>query len=382
MAALAGTLSIGLLDPVSLATRSFASALLPALSAVAAAEGQRPRTFGGAWLTGALFLGLLAANRWVARWWCRALCPLGALLGLGARAAVFRIHVDPELCNDCHRCVRDCQGADEPFARHRVSECHVCLNCVSVCPEDAITFRAFAPTAAPHGGVDLPRRQLVGAALAGAALLPLLRASSAEASPEAIRPPGALPEDAFLAPLRPLRRLRERLPDVGAPALAHDRRPRGALHAGARRAPRLVRAELHALRAGLPHRRDRAAHAGDEGLDARRGERDGTRVKIGTAFFDWGRCLPWAMATPCVVCEEVCPTSPKAIGSSPWTPCARTAGSCACSGPGWTPTAASAAACARRSARSRPRPRSASRAPASRATRGAGSPSGGRSSSE
>ncbi len=34
---------------------------------------------------------------------------------------------------------------------------------------------------------------------------------------------------------------------------------------------------------------------------------------MGTAFFDRGRCLPWAMATPCIVCEEMCPTSPKAI---------------------------------------------------------------------
>ena len=38
-------------------------------------------------------------------------------------------------------------------------------------------------------------------------------------------------------------------------------------------------------------------------------------VTIGTAFFDRGRCLPWAMETPCVVCEEVCPVSPKAIGT-------------------------------------------------------------------
>jgi formate hydrogenlyase subunit 6/NADH:ubiquinone oxidoreductase subunit I len=38
-------------------------------------------------------------------------------------------------------------------------------------------------------------------------------------------------------------------------------------------------------------------------------------VRLGTAFFERGRCLPWAMETPCVVCEEVCPTSPKAIGT-------------------------------------------------------------------
>src|SRR5207302_8853538 len=36
-------------------------------------------------------------------------------------------------------------------------------------------------------------------------------------------------------------------------------------------------------------------------------------IKIGTAFYNVGRCLPWAMQTPCIVCEEFCPTSPKAI---------------------------------------------------------------------
>ena len=36
-------------------------------------------------------------------------------------------------------------------------------------------------------------------------------------------------------------------------------------------------------------------------------------IRLGTAFYDQGRCLPWAMATECIVCEEWCPTSPKAI---------------------------------------------------------------------
>ena len=35
-------------------------------------------------------------------------------------------------------------------------------------------------------------------------------------------------------------------------------------------------------------------------------------IRLGTAFYDRGRCLPWAMATDCIVCEEWCPTSPKA----------------------------------------------------------------------
>jgi formate hydrogenlyase subunit 6/NADH:ubiquinone oxidoreductase subunit I len=41
--------------------------------------------------------------------------------------------------------------------------------------------------------------------------------------------------------------------------------------------------------------------------------KEGEPVKIGTAFYDRGRCLPWAMSIPCIVCEEFCPTSPKAI---------------------------------------------------------------------
>ena len=36
-------------------------------------------------------------------------------------------------------------------------------------------------------------------------------------------------------------------------------------------------------------------------------------IKIGSAYIDRGRCLPWSGNAPCIVCQEVCPTSPKAI---------------------------------------------------------------------
>jgi formate hydrogenlyase subunit 6/NADH:ubiquinone oxidoreductase subunit I len=38
-----------------------------------------------------------------------------------------------------------------------------------------------------------------------------------------------------------------------------------------------------------------------------------TPIKIGSAYVDRGRCLPWSCNAPCIVCEEHCPTSPKAI---------------------------------------------------------------------
>jgi ferredoxin len=52
------------------------------------------------------------------------------------------------------------------------------------------------------------------------------------------------------------------------------------------------------------------------GLDERlgRGRFEGRGpLRIGTAFVDRGRCLPWAMDKPCIVCQENCPVSPKAI---------------------------------------------------------------------
>jgi len=38
-----------------------------------------------------------------------------------------------------------------------------------------------------------------------------------------------------------------------------------------------------------------------------------TQVKIGTAWVNKNRCLPYALGKSCIVCEEHCPVSPKAI---------------------------------------------------------------------
>lgn len=310
--ALLGSLQAGLLDPLSLLSRSLGSALLPAFSWGTPAGGLRQRLFQGAWLTGALFFGLLVANRWISRWWCRALCPLGALLGWVARVSIFRIEVDPALCTHCNRCVAHCQGADEPHKKHRVSECHVCLNCVGACPETAIRFRAFAPAAAASGGIDIRRRQVLGAAAAGIALIPLYRVSSGAAGaagPLAIRPPGAHPEEEFLARC------------VRCGACVHAC-PTSALQPAAGEAgaegvytpvlvPRRGWCEPSCTLCSrvCPTGAIRALAPAEKGWT----RPDGEPVRIGTAFFDLGRCLPWGPGIPCIVCQEVCPTSPKAI---------------------------------------------------------------------
>jgi hypothetical protein len=62
----------------------------------------------------------------------------------------------------------------------------------------------------------------------------------------------------------------------------------------------------------VPHRR----HPADFSVDERLGKGDFAStgpIRIGMAFVDRGRCLPWAMDRPCIVCQENCPVSPKAI---------------------------------------------------------------------
>lgn len=371
-AALSGTMLVGLFDPLSLAARSISSALVPAARAMLGETGFRPRIFAGAWLIGGLFLAVLVANRWVTRWWCRALCPLGALLGWTSRAAIFRIHVDPDLCNQCHLCARDCQGADEPFDKHRVSECHVCLNCVASCPEGAITFRPFAPAAAPAGGVEIKRRQLLGAALAGVALWPLFRASAGSAAspgPYAIRPPAPCPRkrswhDASAAgPASiPARRPPCSRPWTRPASKPSGRRSWSRGAAGASRAASAAAMPVPQARSA-PSVRTRRAGPGKG-----RGSGSGPRFSTGAAVCP-GRCPP-----PASSARKSAPRARRRSGSKRPPSSAATGRGCAYNGPTWTRPVAWAADCAKPSARSTTWPRSASPGSGNPETNGRRSP--------
>ncbi len=75
--------------------------------------------------------------------WCRYLCPYGALLGLAALASPTRVKRRPNSCIDCGRCERAC-AADLPVARKaavRSAECTGCMACVEACPvAQTLTF--------------------------------------------------------------------------------------------------------------------------------------------------------------------------------------------------------------------------------------------------
>lgn len=364
--ALFGSLQIGLLDPICLLTRTTVVTVAPAvdvalvematrleptgvgagLRSLAWKPGNRdPRVFAAAWFAGLVILGLVGMNLVIPRFFCRVLCPLGAFLGWLSRFAVWRIDRDLTKCTDCNLCLKSCEGASDPQAALRKSECFVCFNCIDDCPEDALSFkRAPLPSVAKQilGNIkegtatlfgrkviskhhevevrspDVPRRRWIFASVVGVIAFPFLRLSKAVNkrgfSPKAIRPPGSVAEAEFLERcikcdqcinvcptnvLQPATLSQSGLEGLWTPVmdfgigfcqlnctLCSEVCPTGAIQ-----------------KISIEKKLGLAEHK-EEGP-----------IRIGTAFFNQGRCLPWAMQTPCVVCEEVCPVTPKAIGT-------------------------------------------------------------------
>ena len=216
--ALLGVNVVGWLDPLSFFFRGMAVAVYPALNSAADSilvsdslrrhllAVQQPHYFGNV-LIGLLFGVVIALNFYRPRFWCRYICPLGALLGIIGKNPLVRLHKSPEACDNCRLCAADCQGGANVGStlEWRPAECFYCFNCQSDCPSQAVTLRWGTSFLMPpkDSRLDLGRRQLLasGVAGAGAAFLfqthPLARKRSY--NPELVRPPGALAEEEFLS---------------------------------------------------------------------------------------------------------------------------------------------------------------------------------------
>jgi len=346
VAAVFGSSILGLMDPISLTVRSLGLSILPGINyAFNALFDALYRTevsalrftadalhfllkdlvlsfkqpyFRQGFALGLIFLTIMVLNLRITRFWCRALCPLGALLGILSRWSILGLEKHPAHCEDCNRCLLDCQGGDDPIpgAQWRKAECHLCFNCVGDCPESGLKFKFFPATPTTIQGPSLQRRKALASVAAGAAALPLFRSSAGlavEHHERLVRPPGALDEKSFLArcircgecmKVCPNNALHPSLSEAGLEGLwtpvlvprigycepscvlCSQVCPTGAIW-------EITQAEKAWVTAGA--------------------DKNAKPIRVGTAFYDQGRCLPWAMATECIVCEEWCPTSPKAI---------------------------------------------------------------------
>ena len=122
------------------------------------------RTLG---LTGGLvMLVLVGASLFVQNFWCRYLCPYGALMGFASMASPLRIRRDPDLCIDCGKCAKACPSAlpVDRLVTIRSAECTGCMQCVAECPAAGALFLAA------------PRRRKVPAGVVAAGTVALFLA--------------------------------------------------------------------------------------------------------------------------------------------------------------------------------------------------------------
>jgi polyferredoxin len=116
------SLQTGLFDPIPLLHRSVNLVLLPVLDASFQKISTNARHYEGAWLIGAIFLTAIFLNMRVPRFYCRFICPLGALLGVLGRFALWKIGKTESECSNCMLCEANCEGACEPSGEIRISE--------------------------------------------------------------------------------------------------------------------------------------------------------------------------------------------------------------------------------------------------------------------
>ncbi len=251
-----------------------------------------------------VFLGVVLLNLISQRFWCRYLCPLGALLGLLSKVAIVRRRVNAQ-CKPCEACTRICPtGTIRPEKNYASdpAECTMCLECAAVCPYGAIEFSPHL-SVAEGSRYDPSRRQALlalGGAIAGVSLLRSDIVARHD-HPLLIQPPGAQENGLISKCIRCGECMR------ACPTSAIQ--------------PALTEAGLEGLWTPVLVTRlgycDYSCNACGQVCPVRAipplNLEEKRRQVIGLAYIDQDRCIPWADHKDCIVCEEMCPVSDKAI---------------------------------------------------------------------
>jgi polyferredoxin len=241
------------------------------------------------------------------RFWCRNLCPSGAVFALFSLRPLLRRRVS-EKCNGCGKCLRACPmgaiGKDIVTTAH--TECITCLQCQEVCPEKAISFGIMKKAPAPVPEIDLSRRKVLSAGVAGMAAAAMTMTNlthlhggetpRALRSASLIRPPGALPEPAFQARC-------VRCGECMKGCLTNTLQPVW-FEAGL---SGIWSPKVTARLAGCEQNCNLCGLVCPTGAIRPLNMEEKLYAKIGTARIEKSRCIAWEQDRQCLICDEICP---------------------------------------------------------------------------
>ncbi len=318
-AALAGLSLVFLMDPIAFLTRFYTFFLYPLTVTLTnlLLDLLRPLLKAFGWvslshlhyfqpvfymsgLTFLLFGGIIGLNLLAPRFWCRYLCPLGALLSLISPLGLFKRKVT-DACNECLKCQRACpMGAipEDPKAT-LLPECIQCRTCAHLCPPKAVRFPLSLSMGGEYTKVDLSRRGFLYSLAGGlgTAFLALQTPfARRHGKLQIIRAPGSIPEPEFLRTcIRCGECMKSCLTNTLQPCfwesgLSGLWTPRMDL--------RLAPCDQNCNVCGkvCPTQAIRTLPLEEK-----------NHAKVGTAILIKERCLVWAQNKICLICDEICP---------------------------------------------------------------------------
>lgn len=114
-----------------------------------------------------VFLSLIIQN-----FWCRFLCPYGALMGIVSCVSPAKIRRDSDACIDCGKCSKACPSKlpVDKLVQIRSVECTSCMECIAACP--AQNALQFSLTPRPSQSESLPSAETIAARWSGRVLRP------------------------------------------------------------------------------------------------------------------------------------------------------------------------------------------------------------------
>ncbi len=121
----------------------------------------------------AVILVLAAMSLAIPHFWCRYICPYGALLGVLGYFSLGKINRNSQTCINCKKCEAVCPGRIQITRHTRIHspECSACLRCADVCPrQGAIGFSLFPRLSMPPQRIALVLAGLFAAGIITAKL--------------------------------------------------------------------------------------------------------------------------------------------------------------------------------------------------------------------
>ncbi len=90
------------------------------------------------YLKAGILIAIVVSSIFIKRFFCRIICPMGAILGLFNRISLLNLKINELTCDGCGRCRKICPVDINIYEDPNSPECIRCMECVKVCKQDAI----------------------------------------------------------------------------------------------------------------------------------------------------------------------------------------------------------------------------------------------------